>query len=266
MVGPLSDQFTLAMGYHHYGGGMWRVLENLFCELPEWPLFSAVFLTLLSSNRASGRKEALCHLAVPCPLQLRLSVPAVIYHFPATSTWFCCDGKVGRAMPFQGRKLRALLSSRHSVKAAAQLLPCYLASWSSSGHGTASGDTTPVLSPVRPPLLLPVCPLPTRGSFRRLCWTRGPLLSFTCMTRKFKGRNNGVFLLCHDAYDTLMLVLTINLIYFINLIFPLLPDNFSLKYDFIRYSSAQKPSRVSHCSMGKPTLHRVHDRFLWEWT
>lgn len=33
MVGPLSDQFTLVMGYHHYGGGMWRVLENLFCEL-----------------------------------------------------------------------------------------------------------------------------------------------------------------------------------------------------------------------------------------
>lgn len=33
MVGPLSDQFTLVMGYHHYGGGMWRVLENLLCEL-----------------------------------------------------------------------------------------------------------------------------------------------------------------------------------------------------------------------------------------
>lgn len=85
---PLCDELTLAMGYRHCGGGMWRVLENRFCELPELPPFSAVFLALLGSARACGEEASLgshgsvhsfsygccphCYLKIPSHLHLIL--------------------------------------------------------------------------------------------------------------------------------------------------------------------------------------------------
>lgn len=35
-----------------------------------------------------------------------------------------------------------------------------------------------------------------------LCWAENPMLNSSCPTCNFKGRNKGVFLLCHDAYIT----------------------------------------------------------------
>lgn len=48
----------LVMGHHHYGGGMWQVVENPFCKHPELPSFSAEFLALPGSARAcEGRRK-----------------------------------------------------------------------------------------------------------------------------------------------------------------------------------------------------------------
>lgn len=104
------------------------------------------------------------------PLQLWLPVPAAIHHFPATRARFCCDGKVGRAMPFQGRKLHTLLSSRHGIKAAAEGRPCYLASWSCRGRGCLPCPASCQASPA--PSL---CPLPPHVWINETCSQDGDL-------------------------------------------------------------------------------------------
>lgn len=50
--------------------------------------------------------------------------------------------------------------------------------------------------------------------------------------------------------------------YFINLIYILLPEDFSLKYDFIRLQVCSKTFKGLLLLRVKPTPPRVHDRFL----
>lgn len=90
------------------------------------------------------------------------------------------------------------------MRASAWLLHCYHTHWSHSGCQAAPAASVPVLPLSYLPcffqyayLHMPLCMYLQVC----LCWARNPLLSYSCVTSyKFKGKNNGVFSLCHNAY------------------------------------------------------------------
>lgn len=86
-------------------------------------------------------------------------------------------------MPFQGRKLHTLLSSRHGIKAAAEGRPCYLASWSCRGRGCLPCPASCQASPA--PSL---CPLPPHAwIFQAFVLNKGSSAEFVLNTGSSAG-------------------------------------------------------------------------------
>lgn len=189
-------------------GGDW------FCQLSEPPTsFSHCFWILSGSVGGCRGEDGVCISGLfllfqqwLSPSSYSLKVPSHLY--PAV---VIMGSGEGRCLLQEVDCFWPSYSPGHSVRAAVWLLPRYHACWSCSERGPRVCSQCPCPSPILPPLLILIRPplnVPTCGSFRCVCvLSRGSLSCFSCLACcKFKGRNDGIFSLCHDADVTLKTV------------------------------------------------------------